>query len=75
VIDDPQLNQYDAFPTVTLPDGDTYRTIGVPFEIAGAEVLPRGPAPQIGEHTADVLKERGFTDDEVAALAARRVFD
>ena len=74
VIADPQLAQYDAFPEVPTADGNPYRVVGVPFEIVDAEVRPRGPAPQIGEHTAEVLSERGFSDDEVAALAADRVF-
>ncbi len=74
VIADPQLNEYDAFPTVTAPDGDQYRVIGVPFEIAGADVRPRGPAPAIGQHTAEVLSDHGFSDEEVATLAANRVF-
>lgn len=74
VIADPQLAEYDAFPEVPTSDGSSYRVIGAPFEIAGAEVRPRGPAPEIGEHTAEVLNEHGFSDDEVAALAADRMF-
>lgn len=74
VIDDPQLEEYDAFPTVTNEDGSSYRTIGTPFEIAGAEIRPRGPAPTVGAHTLQVLAERGFADDEIAELAAARVF-
>jgi crotonobetainyl-CoA:carnitine CoA-transferase CaiB-like acyl-CoA transferase len=74
VIADPQLAQYDAFPQVPTTDGTSYRVVGVPFEIVGAEVGPRGPAPAIGQNTADVLSEGGFSDDEVATLAAERVF-
>ena len=74
VIADPQLAEYDAFPTLTASDSSTRRVIGVPFEIVGAEVRPRGPAPEIGQHTAVVLSEHGFTDEEVATLAVDRVF-
>ena len=74
VIDDPQLNEYDAFPTVTAEDGTTYRTVGTPFEIAGAQIHPRGAAPATGAHTLEVLAERGFADGEIADLAASRVF-
>ena len=28
----------------------------------------RRPAPQVGEHTAEVLREAGFSDEEIAAL-------
>ena len=74
VIADPQLAAYHAFPMVTAEDGSSYQVIGTPFEIVGAEVRPRGPAPSIGQHTAEVLGEHGFSEDELAALGAERVF-
>ena len=36
----------------------------------GAEIRPRGAAPAIGEHTAEVLTELGLSGSEQAALAA-----
>ena len=74
VIEDSQLNEYDAFPTVTSDDGSAYRTVGTPFEIAGAEIRPRGAAPAVGAHTSEVLLQRGFSGDEIATLATNRVF-
>lgn len=32
--------------------------------IRGADVGPRGPAPELGQHTAEVLREAGLSDDE-----------
>jgi crotonobetainyl-CoA:carnitine CoA-transferase CaiB-like acyl-CoA transferase len=66
---DPQAEALGLFPTVDHPDG-AFRTIGAPMSIAGADVRPRGPAPEVGEHTAAVLTELGLTSDEVARLAA-----
>jgi crotonobetainyl-CoA:carnitine CoA-transferase CaiB-like acyl-CoA transferase len=30
----------------------------------------RGPAPCIGEHTRDIMRELGFTDNEIEAVIA-----
>jgi formyl-CoA transferase len=50
-------------------DGDV-RTVNSPMQIIGAEkVLPRR-APSVGEHTAEVLRELGFSEDKVEALQA-----
>jgi crotonobetainyl-CoA:carnitine CoA-transferase CaiB-like acyl-CoA transferase len=45
------------------------RTSGIPFRLAGARVGFAGPAPQLGEHTAQVLTEvAGYTPGQLAAL-------
>jgi len=38
--------------------------------VRGSEGVPgaEGPAPEHGEHTDDVLREAGYTDDELARL-------
>ena len=49
------------------------RTVRAPPSIAGADVRPRGPAPELGQHTAAVLTELGLSADELSALAADEV--
>jgi crotonobetainyl-CoA:carnitine CoA-transferase CaiB-like acyl-CoA transferase len=66
---DPQAEAAGLFPAIEHPDG-SFRTVAVPFNIHGAEVGPRGPAPEIGQHTAQILVEAGLNEGEVAALAA-----
>jgi crotonobetainyl-CoA:carnitine CoA-transferase CaiB-like acyl-CoA transferase len=69
---DPQAEAVGMFPTVETPHGD-FRTVGVPLTIRDADIRPHGPAPDLGEHTAEVLGELGLTPDEIAALGAAGV--
>jgi crotonobetainyl-CoA:carnitine CoA-transferase CaiB-like acyl-CoA transferase len=69
---DPQAEATGLFPAIDHPAG-RFRTVAVPVHIDGADVGPRGPAPEIGQHTEDVLEAAGLTPGEVAALAAAGV--
>ena len=44
-----------------------------PIRIVGADITPRGPAPEVGEHTTAVLGELGLSDDELRTLAGAGV--
>ena len=44
------------------------RTIGPPTKFSGLDFTVRGPAPWLGQHTAEVLRETGLSDEEIAAL-------
>lgn len=68
VATDEQADAIGLFPEIESDRIGTYRSVGVPMRFATAEVGPKGPAPTLGEHTAEVLRDAGLTDDEVAAL-------
>ncbi|MGH3101344.1 MAG: CoA transferase, partial [Thermoleophilia bacterium] len=44
------------------------RTLGIPVKMSDTPGAIRRPAPQVGEHTAEVLREAGCSDEEIAAL-------
>jgi crotonobetainyl-CoA:carnitine CoA-transferase CaiB-like acyl-CoA transferase len=45
------------------------KLLGVPIKLSRTPGDPtRGPGPALGEHTDAVLRESGFTQDEIAAL-------
>jgi len=67
---DAQLRATGAFATLLDADGQPYEVVSTPFQIHTADVRPRDRSPLIGEHTDAILREAGFTDQEIADLAA-----
>ncbi len=48
-------------------------TVANPVRLAGVEHRPPGPAPALGQHSAEVLREAGFDAAEIAMLTANHV--
>ena len=56
------------------PLGETgMLTVDSPFSLSGAEKLPVAMAPGFGEHSGEILREAGYSNEEIAALRAARV--
>ena len=70
---DPQMEAMNAWSVIEGAQGE-FRTLNTPFDIGGADVGPRGPAPTTGQHTHEVLRELGLSDTELAELAAAGAF-
>ncbi len=51
------------------PEYGPMRTVNSPFEVSGVDKLPAKAAPGLGEHTAEVLKQFGYSKEEIALLA------
>jgi crotonobetainyl-CoA:carnitine CoA-transferase CaiB-like acyl-CoA transferase len=66
---DAQAHAVGLFPEIRL-GATTFRTVAVPLSIRGTDIGPRGPAPDTGQHTAEVLAAAGLSAGEVSALAA-----
>jgi crotonobetainyl-CoA:carnitine CoA-transferase CaiB-like acyl-CoA transferase len=67
LIDDPHLRDVGFFQTVEHPSEGRLRVMGVPGNWSGCEPAVRLPAPRLGEHTEEVLREAGLSDADIAA--------
>lgn len=71
IVADPQARAMGLFVEQEYPDGQgTFETLAVPIRIEGADIGPRGIAPDLGADTDAVLAEAGMSDEEIAALRA-----
>ena len=52
------------------PDLGPVRLLGLPIKLSRTPGDPTRPAPALGEHTEEVLREAGFDPDRVGALLA-----
>ena len=68
VVDDPHANAIGLFPELEHPELGTYRTVNAPMRFKSADVRPRGPAPRVGEHTEQILREAGLSQPEMQTL-------
>ncbi|ORB32280.1 CaiB/BaiF CoA transferase family protein [Mycolicibacterium parafortuitum] len=55
-------------PTVTGADGRDFRLVAPPYQFDGAPGVPAGPAPELGQHTEEVLAESGLSWDRISEL-------
>jgi formyl-CoA transferase len=70
VINDPQLRANDIVVPLEGAGEKLTSTISSPIQVRGVAKVPARRAPGIGEHNDEVLKELGFTSDDIAGLRA-----
>lgn len=70
LLDDPHLAAVGFFETTEHPTEGSIRTIRLPMTWSKSFARPHRPAPNLGEHGAEVLRESGFGADEIEALVA-----
>jgi len=73
VLSDPHLLATGAFEEQTHPQYGWVRLLGAVPQFSGMSRVIRRPAPLLGEHTGEVLRELAFTEEQIAELKARRI--
>ena len=73
LLDDPHLNETGFFSMLEHPSEGTLRSMGVPSQ--WSETVPDAPrpAPRLGEHSIEVLREAGYPNAEIDAMIASGV--
>lgn len=59
---DPQMHAAGTFVDMPKADGTSYKAVASPIRFRNDDTDPKGPLPEIGEHTLDILREHGFDE-------------
>ena len=73
IVADEQLMAIGMFRDLDHPEYGRLRTVDSPVFIQGEDKAEPRPAPELGEHTGDLLRELGLDASEIASLAERGV--
>ena len=73
IVADEQLEAIGMFRDLDHPKYGRLRTVDSPVLIEGEDKVKPQPAPELGEHTGDLLRELGLDAAEIEGLADRGV--
>jgi formyl-CoA transferase len=69
---DPQVRHLGIAQDVAMPGGGKTTLVGQPIDMSRTPSRLAAPTPELGEHTDEVLKEFGFSAQEIDGLRAAK---
>lgn len=73
ILADPHIKARDMVVEIEHPKIGRMKSLGLPVKSTGELLAIRRAAPWLGQHTAEVLKEAGYSDAELETLFAEGV--
>jgi formyl-CoA transferase len=73
VFDEPQVLENEMLTTVQQTEKGRATMVGVPFSLSETPGTIRRPAPQVGEHTEEILATLGYSAEEMDRLRAQGI--
>jgi crotonobetainyl-CoA:carnitine CoA-transferase CaiB-like acyl-CoA transferase len=64
----PQIAPNGFLPVISPDTGDDFHLVAAPMRFDDQDTVPQGPAPELGQHTEEILLEVGLDWDEISQL-------
>ncbi len=71
MLNDPQIAEQEAICRVEHPIAGSMRVANTPFQFEGQGTLPALHAAQLGQHSAEILKELGCSQQNIDRIEQR----